>query len=472
MNTPLWSSTDLETLLNGKASADFEVSGVSIDSRSITKGDLFIALAGPTHDGHNHTTEAFINGAAAILVHKDGIYDGPVLRVSDTMKALEALGCAGRDRAKNTKVIGITGSVGKTGTKDMLGEILAAQDSVHISQGSHNNHWGVPLTLSRLPKDTTYAVQEMGMNHAGELAVLTSFAKPDVAVITTVGPAHLEFFEDIKAIVDAKCEVFKGLTPNGTAVLNRDHAYFGTMEKAAKTAGAGNIITFGTDEAADLRLISAKVIALCTEIEAQIGGQDIHYKLPFIGTHWAMNSLAALGAAIAAGADPVLALETLENITVPAGRGAITEVPIDGGEFILIDESYNANPQSLDAAIDALAAVANMRQIYNTGRAIAVLGDMLELGATSKALHVNVAETLSAKSVDLLLTCGEDMGLAHEAAPKHMQAGRATTAPDLIPILTKTIKPGDVVMIKGSNSMHMNKIVAALKDPTTYTSGQ
>ncbi|MBN2753208.1 MAG: UDP-N-acetylmuramoyl-tripeptide--D-alanyl-D-alanine ligase, partial [Rhodospirillaceae bacterium] len=371
-----------------------------------------------------------------------------------------------------TCVIGVTGSVGKTGTKEMLAAILTTQGKTHVSQGSHNNHWGVPLTLSRLPQDTAFAVQEMGMNHTGELAVLTQIAHPDVAVITTVGPAHLEHFGDIEAIVAAKCEIFQGLTPQGTAVLPMDHPFFGTMETAAQQAGAGNIITFGSHDDADLRLISARVIALKTEIEAEIGGQPVTYALPFVGTHWGMNSLAAIGAAIGAGADIGQAIQALENLAVPEGRGAITEVPVADGTFILIDESYNANPQSMTAAIDALAAVATMRQIYGTGRAFAVLGDMFELGPTARALHTAIAKQLKTKEINRLYACGDLMRCAFDAVPSPMQAAHTATADALIASLTQDIRPGDVVMVKGSHGMRMDRIVTALKTPSFTSNAQ
>jgi UDP-N-acetylmuramoyl-tripeptide--D-alanyl-D-alanine ligase len=472
MTKPLWTSSELETVLNGTASAEFSASGISIDSRTVQEGDLFIAIAGPTHDGHSFTAEAFARGAAAAVIHKAGDHNGPTLKVTDTMKALEALGAAARNRAIRTKLIGVTGSVGKTGTKDMLGQILSDQDATHVSLASHNNHWGVPLTLARMPQDTVYAVQEMGMNHAGELSVLTSFAKPNVAVITTVGPAHLEFFDNIEAIVDAKCEIFQGLQPNGTAVLNCDHPYFGTMEKAAKAAGASNIITFGKNESADLRLISARVIAQRTEIIAHIGGQEITYSLPYIGEHWAMNSLAALGATIAVGADPIQALCTMKDIVVPAGRGAITDVQTAQGDFVLIDESYNANPQSLEAALDALASVAAMRQMYGTGRAVAVLGDMFELGQTTRAIHLGVADMIHGRAIDQFFACGDLMGLAHDALPPALQGGKADDALSLIPILAANIRPGDVVMVKGSNGMRLSKVVDALKNPETFKTAE
>lgn len=464
---PLWTSAELEKLLQAKATGRFVADGVSIDSRAVKPGDLFVALAGPSHDGHDFVAKAFENGAAAALVHKAGAYPGPAIVVADTLAALSRLGAAGRARAKLTHVIGVTGSVGKTGTKEMLGAILQAQGTTHVSQGSHNNHWGVPLTLSRLPRDSVYAVQEMGMNHAGELAALTRIAQPEVAIITTVGPAHLEHFPDLAAIVAAKCEIFEGLAPGGTAVLPADHAYFGTMEAAAKRAGASNIMTFGSAPGADLRLVSARVVAMQTLVEAEIGGGAVEYTLPFIGLHWAMNSLAALGAAIAVGADASRAIETLEAIRVPDGRGAITEVAIDGGAFVLIDESYNANPQSLEAAIDALSAVAVMRQVYGTGRAIAVLGDMFELGPTSRALHASVANQLKTKDIDRLFTCGALMECAFLAAPEAMRAAHADDAAALIAPLGAEIRPGDVVMVKGSHGMRMDRVVAALKTPAS-----
>lgn len=463
MTTPLWTSAELERVLKARATARFDATGVSIDSRSVAPGDLFVALAGPSHDGHAFVADAFAKGAAAALVHKDGEYSGPAIGVEDTLAALKALGAAGRARAADAKLVGVTGSVGKTGTKEMLGAILGAQGAAHVSQGSHNNHWGVPLTLARLPRDSVFAVQEMGMNHAGELAELTRIARPDVAVITTVGPAHLEHFGDIAHIVAAKCEIFEGLAEGGAAVLPADHPFFGTMEQAARAAGAANVITFGAAEGADIRLVSARVIALETQVEAEIGGAAVEFTLPFIGRHWAMNSLAALGAAIAAGADPDRAIETLAAIRVPEGRGAITEVAMEGGAFVLLDESYNANPQSLEAAIDTLAAIANVRQMYGTGRAIAVLGDMFELGPTARALHQQVARQLAAREVDRLFACGELMRCAFDSAPEAMQAGFAETAAELVPLIQAEVRPGDIVMVKGSHGMRMDRIVAALK---------
>lgn len=467
MAKPLWTSAELEQALGAKASAAFAATGVSIDSRSVAPGDLFVALAGPAHDGHAFVADAFAKGATGAIVHADGDFSGPVVRVADTLAALSAIGAAGRARAKKTCVVGVTGSVGKTGTKEMLGAILSAQGATHVSQGSHNNHWGVPLTLSRLPRDARFAVQEMGMNHAGELSALTRIARPDVAVITTVGPAHLEYFGTLEAIVAAKCEIFEGLGKGGTAVLNADHPFFGSMETAAIRVGANNVITFGTAEDADLRLIDARVIALRTEVEASIGGKEISYSLPFVGRHWAMNSLAALGAAAGAGADLFQAVETLESIVVPEGRGAITEFPMDGDSLVLIDESYNANPQSMTAAIEALAAVARVRQVYNTGRAIAVLGDMRELGPTEKALHAAIADILKSNEIDRLFACGPLMAEAFAAAPEKMRAARFETSDAAIDALLADIRPGDVVMVKGSHGMRMDRIVAALKSTVT-----
>ena len=467
MTKSLWTSIELEKNLKAKASARFTATGVCIDSRAVAPGELFVALAGPTHNGHAFVADAFAKGAAAAIVHTQDDFPGPTIRIADTLKALTAIGAAGRMRAQNTRVIGVTGSVGKTGTKEMLGAILAAQAPTHVSQGSHNNHWGVPLTLARMPKDTVFAVQEMGINHAGELAELTKIARPDVAVITTVGPAHLEYFGDISAIVAAKCEIFEGLKKGGTAVLLADHPFYGIMETAAIRVGADNVITFGVAEGSDLRLISARVIAMRTEVEAQIGGSEVTYSLPFVGKHWAMNSLAALGAALAAGANLLQAIGTLEGIVVPEGRGALAEIPIQDGAFILIDESYNANPQSMTAAIEALAAVANVRQVYGTGRALAVLGDMRELGPTAQALHAAIADTLKSKEIDRLFTCGPLMACAYRAVPKAMRATHAETSDALIAALIAEIQPGDIVMIKGSHGMRMDRIVAALKLSTT-----
>ena len=354
MTAPLWTAKEAALATNGQAQGDWEAQGVSIDSRAVAAGDLFIALKGPSFDGHDFVADALGKGAAAAMVAKlpEGLAaDAPLLRVGDTLEALTALGQAARTRGQ-ARFIGVTGSVGKTGTKEALKACLAAQGPTAASVASFNNHWGVPLSLARMAPDSAYGVFEVGMNHAGEISALTAILRPHVAIITTIAPVHLEFFDSVEGIADAKAEIFESMGADGTAVLNRDNAFYDHLAGKARAAGVGRIVGFGTAAGADLRLESCDLGELSSRVRAEVFGRHVDYELGLPGEHSVMNSLAVLGAIEAAGADLDRAMLELAKLAPLKGRGAREKVALPGGgQFELIDDSYNANPSSLRAAV-------------------------------------------------------------------------------------------------------------------------
>lgn len=479
---PVWTAAEAAAATGGRLSGagGWTATGVSIDTRTLNPGDLFVALQGDARDGHGFVGQAQERGAAAALVARvpDGFgANGPLLTVDDTLDGLRALAVAARARCAG-RVVGVTGSVGKTGVKEMLRAMFAAQGETHASEGSYNNHWGAPLTLARMPARTMFAVIEMGMNHAGEIAPLTRLARPHVALVTTVEPVHIEHFPDESAIADAKAEIFEGLQPGGVAVLNRDNRWFGRLSAAARARGA-RVIGFGAQADAEARLVSADLRAGCTVAQAVIGGRELVFKVGAPGRHLAWNALGALAAAQAAGADLARAALALANWKAPAGRGARWVVALgpDGvdGAFDVVDESYNANPASVGAALDVLAATPVEDGIGRVarGRRIAVLGDMMELGAGEAAAHARLAEHPGMAAVDLVFTVGPRMKLLHEALPPERRGGWFETSAAAADRLRRTVDGGDVVMVKGSKSMAMGAVVSALKsmgaarDPAT-----
>ncbi|MGB8843555.1 MAG: UDP-N-acetylmuramoylalanyl-D-glutamyl-2,6-diaminopimelate--D-alanyl-D-alanine ligase, partial [Aliidongia sp.] len=436
-----------------------DATGVSIDSRSLESGDVFVALIGPNADGHAHVAGALARGAAAAIVARvpdDLSLDASLIRVADTQTALEMLGHAARARSI-ARITAITGSVGKTGTKEMLATVLAAQQPTHRSVASHNNQWGVPLSLARLPRDARFGVFELGMNHSGEIAALTRQVRPDVAIITTVEAAHLEFFGGIEAIADAKAEIFQGMTPDGAAILNGDNPMLHRLAEAAATCGLRRILSFGTGPTADIRLIAADADAGGSTIEAEILGHRLHYRLGQPGHHLVMNSLAVLGAVSLLGADLAKAGEALSRLSGLAGRGRQHKVPVGSGEALLIDESYNASPASMRAAFAVLAAACP----HANGRRIAVLGDMRELGDEAPSLHAALAEPLES-AADLVFTAGPLMRHLYEALAPARQGAWQPDAAQLLPLLLGTLRPGDVVTVKGSLGSRMIDIVKPL----------
>ncbi|KIZ38908.1 MULTISPECIES: UDP-N-acetylmuramoylalanyl-D-glutamyl-2,6-diaminopimelate--D-alanyl-D-alanine ligase [Rhodopseudomonas] len=461
---PLWTldamAQAMNATRNGALPAD--IFGISIDSRTLAPGDAYFAIKGDIHDGHDFVAAALQAGAALAVVAKAQrdkfAADARLLIVDDVLAALVDLARASRARLE-ARVIAVTGSVGKTSTKEALRGVLGSQGETHASVASFNNHWGVPLSLARCPASVKFAVFEIGMNHAGEIEPLVKLVRPHVAVITTVEPVHLEFFAGIEAIADAKAEIFQGLEPGGVAVLNRDNSQFARLRKSAKKAKVGRIVSFGANAKADARLIELSLHSDRSAIHADILGHDVTYKLAIPGRHIAINSLAALAAAQLVGADLALAALALSQVRPAAGRGVRRALEFDDGEATLIDESYNANPASMAAALEVLGHTA----IGPQGRRIAVLGDMLELGPTSAELHRSLAETVQAHAVDTVFCCGPMMRNLWDALSSGKRGGYAGSSAELESQVVAAIRAGDVIMVKGSLGSRMKTIVTALE---------
>ncbi|MCC7166750.1 MAG: UDP-N-acetylmuramoylalanyl-D-glutamyl-2,6-diaminopimelate--D-alanyl-D-alanine ligase, partial [Rhodospirillales bacterium] len=421
-----------------------------------------VALKGERTDGHDYLNAAAAAGAAALMVSRTDALPERVsyLAVADTLKGLGDL--AGQARARSpAKVIAVTGSVGKTGTKEMLRLALAANGLTHATLGNLNNQIGLPLTLARLPADAAYAVLEMGMNHAGELAPLSRLARPDVAIVTAIEMAHVEFFASLDAIADAKAEIFAGLAPGGTAILNRDSPQFARLAEAARAQGAARIVGFGAHAEAEARLLDCALDPEATTVLALIAERPITYRLNVPGRHWAFNSLAVLAAAQAVGADLERAAQGLAAMAPPKGRGQRHHLERAGGTLTLIDESYNASPASMRAGLAALA----LAKPGPEGRRIAVLGDMLELGARGPALHGELAQSIAENRIDLVFTAGPLMENLHRALARAQQGGHAANALAAAELVAAALRPGDVVMVKGSAGSRMGRVVEALLHP-------
>ena len=461
---PLWSTIAMAEAMRASINGALPeaISGLSIDSRTIAPGEAYFAIKGDVHDGHDFVAAALKAGAALAVVEaaqRDKFAsDAPLLVVDDVLAALVALAYAARARL-HAQVIAITGSVGKTSTKEALRRVLDAQGPTHASTASFNNHWGVPLSLARCPASVRFAIFEIGMNHASEIETLVKMVRPQVAVITTVEPVHLEFFTGIEAIADAKAEIFAGVEPGGAVVLNRDNSQFSRLQKHAKKPGISRIVSFGADKESDARLLEVSLHADRSAVHANILGLDVTYKLGMPGRHMAMNSLAVLAAASLAGADLALAALSLSQIEPAAGRGARRALEVASGEATLIDESYNANPASMAAALNVLGAAA----IGPQGRRIAVLGDMLELGPTSAALHRGLVDAVKANHIDLVYCCGPLMRNLWDALSTGKRGGYADSADTLESQLVGAIRAGDAIMVKGSLGSKMKTIVNALE---------
>lgn len=459
---PLWTALGLVAPLGARVSGGLPeggVGGVSIDTRTLAPGDLFVAIKGDASDGHDYVRAAFEKSAAAAVIdeaHAAALAGaGPLYVVKDTLAALEGLGRAARARA-TARIVAVTGSVGKTTTKELLRCVLSSAGETHASAASYNNHWGVPLTLARMPESARYGVFEIGMNHAGEITPLVGMVRPHIAIITRIAPVHLEHFPSIDAIADAKAEIFTGLEKGGVAILNRDDAQFERLRAAAAAADVRFVLSFGEHEEADARLLACEVDGLSTRVRARVLGADLDYVVGAPGRHVAMNSLAVLVAARAARLDLAAASAALANFTPPAGRGQRETLHAADGAFTIIDESYNANPASMRAALDLLGAAAGARRI-------AVLGDMLELGPEGPALHAAIAEDIERNQIDLAFLAGPLMRSLHEAIPADKRGAHAPTAAELESVVLGALRAGDVVMIKGSNGSRMGPLVAAMR---------
>ena len=454
----LWTAAEASAATGGTNTSAWSVQGVSIDSRSLLPGDLFVALKGPKYDAHEFVAAAINKGAAAAMVAKTITNAAtPLLVVADTQTGLEDLGRAARARTA-AKIVGVTGSVGKTGTKEALRHAFERQGATHASSGSLNNQWGVPLSLARMPRETAYGVFEMGMNHPGEIAALTRLVRPDVAVITTIEPAHLGFFPSVEAIADAKAEIFNGMDARGCAVLNRDNPYFDRLAARAKAAGIGRIVDFGAHADAAVHLIDCHLHDSASAVTASVLGEIVDYCLALPGRHWVMNSLAVLGAAKAVGADVGAAAAAMSSLRPLDGRGRRHTIAVGGGTAELIDESYNASPASMRAAFGVLGAMTPPKG----GRRIAVLGDMLELGDDATRLHTELAQPLIDAEVNLVFTAGPGMRHLYDSLPKRMRGGHAASAAALADIAVRRLRPGDIVSVKGSHGSRMGEVVKRL----------
>jgi UDP-N-acetylmuramoyl-tripeptide--D-alanyl-D-alanine ligase len=459
----LWSEAELTRGL-GRPSAPLTVAveGVSIDTRTLKPGDLFFAIKGETSDGHDYVARAFEGGAAAAVIARprgaDLAAHEPTFAVGDTLDAMVRLGVAARARAM-ARVVAVTGSVGKTSAKEMLRVALGRFGPTHASAASYNNHWGVPLTLSRLPAGAAFAVVEIGMNHAGEITPLVAMARPQVALVTTIAPVHIEHLGSLEGIADAKAEIFSGLEPGGVAVLNRAAPQFERLAAAARAHGA-RIATFGADADCDAELLEVASLDGGVRVRARVFGRGLDFVLGAPGLHMAENALGVLVVCDALGVDVAGAAAALADFAPQHGRGARFVLTSASGPFTVIDESYNANPASMRAALALLGAA----EPAAAGRRIAVIGDMLELGAEGAAMHAALATDLARHRVDLLFGAGPLTRALYDAAPEAMRAGWAERSSDILPRLADALRGGDVIMVKGSNGSRMGPVVAALRE--------
>lgn len=468
MNEILWKSADMVTAMEGRPVGQLPVgiTGISIDSRTLRKGEAFFAIKGDMFDGHDFATAAMAAGAGLMVVTEArlpalGKLQVPMIVVDDVLAALTRLGIASRARSK-AQIIAVTGSVGKTTTKEALRHVLGECGKVHASAASFNNHWGVPLTLARMPEDADFGVFEIGMNHHDEIRPLVKMVQPHIAVITLIAPAHLGHFANLEEIAMAKAEIFEGLLPGGYALLNRDDKRFKQLETLAVAAGVEHIVTFGENARANYRLRDMVLKSDCSCITASLGGVEAAVKISAPGRHIVQNMLAVMGAAHLAGADMAKVVMSLASLQAESGRGAQYKLRIGEGTFTLIDESYNANPASMRAALSLLEATEPQGERPQAGRRIAVLGDMLELGKQSSKLHGDLARPIVDAKVNMLFIGGAHMSALKSAMPAEIHVEYRENVDELLPLVVKAVRPGDVVMIKSSKSIGFVKIVQAL----------
>jgi UDP-N-acetylmuramoyl-tripeptide--D-alanyl-D-alanine ligase len=459
----LWTARDaaLATGAVPGAGANWTANGVSIDTRAVARDDLFVALKGPRFDGHDFVSTALANGAAAAMVDRPmpGTDPTRLLAVPDTQAGLEALAVAARARS-TARIVAVTGSVGKTGTKEALAALLSAQGITHASSGNLNNQIGMPLSLARMPAAAAFGVFEIGMNHAGEIAPLSVMLRPHVVIVTNVEAVHLEYFADVEAIADAKAEIFAGLEADGVAILNRDNAQFTRLSAKAKSCGIERVWSFGEAAGAEGKLESVALDPSGSTVTAMILGQAVRFRLPLPGRHQVQNALAVLLAVAAVGGNVAIAAGALEGLNPVKGRGVISEIQVAGGTFKIIDETYNASP----AAVRATIAVLGMTAPAAGGRRIVALGDMLELGAGGPAAHAGLADALLAAGIDRVFTAGPLMRHLQDAVPARMKGGHAADSTALGPLVAASAAPGDIVLVKGSAGSRMGAVVTALRE--------
>lgn len=465
----LWSAKEAALATGGSASGDWVATGVSIDTRTLQPGDLFVALKAE-RDGHDFVAQALEKGAAAALVSRvpEGVsQDAPLLVVKDVLEGLEALGMAARARTK-ARVVAVTGSVGKTSTKEMLRDALSGQGKTHVAEASYNNHWGVPLTLARMPVETEFAVIEIGMNHPGEIAPLTRMTRPHVAIVTTVAPAHLEAFESIDGIAREKAAIFEGLEAGGTAIINRDVETYPILEQIAQE-NAATVFTFGENQDADYRALRVELTDTITRIEMQALDTPLLMKIAAPGRHFAMNALAVMAVVGTLKLDWAVALGDLGRWHPPTGRGTRETMIMDAVEdhlrFDLIDDAFNANPTSMAASLEVLAATKPTDNIgrYGKGRRIAILGDMLELGPDEARLHSGLADLAALNSLDIVHCVGPRMRFLFDVLPDNVRGSWFEAAEELEHKVHGIIDAGDIVLIKGSKGSKVSRVVDALR---------
>ncbi len=468
MSDLLWKSSDMVKAMEGRPVGHLPegITGISIDSRTLRKGEAFFAIKGDMFDGHDFATAAMAAGAGLLVVTEArlpalGKLQVPMIVVDDVLAALTRLGIASRARSK-AQIIAVTGSVGKTTTKEALRHVLSDCGKVHASAASFNNHWGVPLTLARMPEDTDYGVFEIGMNHHDEIRPLVKMVQPHVAVITLIAPAHLGHFANLEEIAVAKAEIFEGVLPGGYALLNRDDKRFKQLETLAVAAGIEHIATFGENARSIYKLRDLVMKTDCSCITVSLGGQEAAVKISAPGRHIVQNMLAVMGAAHLVGADMTKVVLALASLQAEAGRGAQYRLRHGDGTFTLIDESYNANPASMRAALSLLESTEPQGEGIEKGRRIAVLGDMLELGKQSSKLHGDLARPIVDAHVNMLFIGGAHMSALKSAMPAEIQVEYRESVDELLPLVVKAVRPGDVVMIKSSKSIGFVKIVNAL----------
>lgn len=448
------------------------IGGISIDTRTLQPGDAFFAIKGEALDGHDYATAAVKAGAGVLVVAESklpalGRLTAPMVVVPDVLAALESTGAAARERSR-ARIIAVTGSAGKTSTKEALRHVLSAVGKVHASDKSFNNHWGVPLALARLPQDCDYAIFEIGMNHPGEIRPLVKLVRPEIAIVTLIAAAHLGFFSGLDEIAEAKAEIFEGLVPGGVALLNRDDSRFEFLESRARAQGIEKVMGFGENAEADIRLLACKLHAESSTITVRIGAEELVASVGVPGRHIVQNVLAVLGAAWVAGADLSAVIAALADLEAESGRGRRHLLHHPEGDIVLIDESYNANPASMRAAIALLDAT----PVQGEGRRIAVLGDMLELGSHSAKLHTALADVLGETSTDLVFLAGPEMRALAETLPEKYRAQYRAGADELKPVLIEALRPGDTVMVKSSKGIGFSKLVDALITKFPAASGQ
>jgi UDP-N-acetylmuramoyl-tripeptide--D-alanyl-D-alanine ligase len=454
----LWTSGEVAQALGAVIAAPFEANGVTFDSRAVGKGDLFFALKGETTDGHGFVAEAMKRGAAAAVVSRDvENAGGTLIRVSDTLKALEGLGRAARRRSK-ARIASVTGSVGKTSTKDALRAMLSAQAPTSASAASFNNHVGVPISLARLPREACYGVFEIGMNHPGEIEPLARQVEAHVGVVTNVGPAHIGFMGSEEAIADEKACLFAGMAQAAVAVLNRDGKHYERLAGHARRFGVSRIVGFGRGETADARLVSCSLQDSGSDVVALIHGRRIEYRLGAAGEHWVLNSIAALAVVEALGADVDQAAASLAGVAASPGRGARRFLKFGNGTVELLDESYNANPMSVRAMLAILAR----SEPAKGGRRLLALGDMRELGEGADAFHAGLADAVAASGARQVFLCGPHM----EALWRRLEpAQRGVHRPDSMALageVAAALRAGDVIAVKGSLGSRMKHVVDAI----------